>query len=75
MAKVELEGKLTSGFPAMTTTVQVHKCSPRDGFLQWIVKAIAVATLSYGMREALDLFKDWIQGMLQRSFVKRWCKA
>ena len=75
MAKVELEGNLTSGFPEMTATVQVHKHSPRDGFLQWIVKAIAVAALNYGMREALDLFKDWIQGLLQRSFVKRWCKA
>ena len=38
MAKVELEGKLTSGFPAMTTTVQVHKRSPRNGLLKWIVK-------------------------------------
>ena len=45
MAKVELEGKFTGGFPAMTATVQVHKRSPRDGFLQWIVKAITVAAL------------------------------
>ena len=67
MAKVELEGKLTSGFPAMTATVQVHKRSPRDGFPKWIVKAITVAALNYEMREALDLFKDWIQGLLQRS--------
>ena len=29
MAKVELEGKLTSEFPAMTATVQVHKRSPQ----------------------------------------------
>ena len=28
MAKVELESKLTSGFPAMTATVQVHKRGP-----------------------------------------------
>ena len=28
MAKVELEGKLTSGFPTMTATVQVHKLGP-----------------------------------------------
>ena len=27
MAKVELEGKLRSGFPAMTATVRVHKRS------------------------------------------------
>ncbi len=67
MAKVELEGKLTSGFPAMTATVQVHKRSPRDGFPKWIVKAITVAALNYEMREALGLFKDWIQGLLQRS--------
>ena len=67
MAKVELEGKLTSGFPAMTATVQVHKRSPRNGLLKWIVKAITVAALNYEMREALDLFKDWIQGLLQRS--------
>ena len=58
MAKVELEGKLTSGFPAMTTAVQVHKRSPRNGLLKWIVKAITVAALNYEMREALDLFKD-----------------
>ena len=45
MAKVELEGKLTGGFPAMTATVQVHKRSPRDGLLKWIVKAITVAAL------------------------------
>ena len=75
LAKVELEGKLTSGFPAMTTTVQVHKRSPRNGLLKWIVKAITVAALNYEMREALDLFKDWIQGVLQRSLGKRWCKA
>ena len=67
MAKVELEGKLTSGFPVMTTAVQVHKRSPRNGLLKWIVKAITVAALNYEMREALDLFKDWIQGVLQRS--------
>ena len=48
----------------MTATVQVHKRSPRDGFLKWIIKAITVAALNYGMREALDLFKDWIQGLL-----------
>ena len=28
MAKVELESKLTSGFPAMTATVQVHRRGP-----------------------------------------------
>ena len=50
MAKVELEGKLTSGFPAMTATVQVHKRSPRNGLLKWIVKAITVAALNYEMR-------------------------
>ena len=38
MVKVELEGKLTSGFSAMTATVQVHKRSPRNGLLKWIVK-------------------------------------
>ena len=31
MAKVELEGKLTSGFPAMNATVQVHKQGPGIG--------------------------------------------
>ena len=72
---VKLEGKLTSGFSAMTETLQVHKRSPRNGIFKWIVKAITVAALNYGMREALDLFKDCIQGLLQRSFVKRWCKA
>ena len=64
---VKLESKLTSGFPAMTATVQVHKRSRRNGLLTWIVKAITVAALNYGMREALDLFKDWIRGLLQRS--------
>ena len=30
---VELEGKLTSGFSALTATVQVHKRSLRNGLL------------------------------------------
>ena len=38
MAKVELEGKLTSEFTSMGATVQVHKRSPRNGPLTWIVK-------------------------------------
>ena len=42
---VKLESKLTSGFPAMTATAQVHKRSPRDGLLKWIVKVITVAAL------------------------------
>ena len=67
MTQMELEGKLTSGFPAMTATVQVCKRGPRDGFLKWIIRAITVAALNYGMREALDLFKDWIRRQLQRS--------
>ena len=64
---VQLGGKLTKGFPAMTATAQVHKRSPRNGPLKWIVKAITVPALSYGMREALNLFKDCTQGLLQRS--------
>ena len=47
----------------MTATVQVHKRSPRNGLLKWIVKTTTVDA----EHEALDLFKDWIQGLLQRS--------
>jgi hypothetical protein len=70
---VQLGGKLTKGFPAMTATAQVHKRSPRNGPLKWIVKAITVPALSYGMREALNLFKDCTQGLLQRSLA--WSRA
>ena len=67
MAGMELEGKLTSGFPAMQATVQVNKRGPRDRDLKWIAKVLIVAALNYGMRQGLDLLKDWIQGLLQRS--------
>ena len=62
---VKLGSKLTSGFSALTATVQVHKRGPRNGLLKCIVKAITVAALNYGVREVLDLFKDWIQGLLR----------
>ena len=75
MAKMKLEGKLTSGFPAMTTTVQVHKRSPRDGFLQWIVEAITVAALNYGMREALDSVQRLDPEAVAAFPGERWCNA
>ena len=58
MESVQLGGKLTNGFPEMTATVQVHRRSFRNGLLKWIVRAITVPALNYGMREALNLFKD-----------------
>ena len=67
MAGMELESKLTSGFPAMQATVQVNKRGPRDRDLKWIVKPLIVAALNYGMRQGLDSLKDWIQDLLQRS--------
>ena len=67
MAKVELEGKLTSGFPAMTGTVQVHKRGPRHRQLKWIVENLIRAALVYGVNQALDYLKELIRGQLQRS--------
>ena len=40
---VKLESKLTSGFPAMTATVQVHKRRPRHQQLKWIVENLICA--------------------------------
>ena len=45
MAGMELEGKLTSGFPAMQATVQVNKRGPRDRDLKWIAKVLIVDSL------------------------------
>ena len=67
MAKVELEGKLTSGFSAMTATVQVHKRSPRHWQLKWIVENLIRAALVYGVNQALDYLKGLLQELLQRS--------
>ena len=67
MAKVELEGKLTSGFPAMTATVQVHKRGPRNLQLKWIVENLIRAALVYGVNQALDYLKGLLQELLQRS--------
>ena len=49
MAKVELGGKLTGGFPAMTTTLQVHKRRPRNLQFKWIVENLIRAALVYGV--------------------------
>ena len=64
---VELEGKLTSGFPAMTATVQVHKRGPRHRQLKWIVENLIRAALVYGVNQVLDYLKELLQGQLQRS--------
>ena len=71
---MELEGKLTSGFPAMQATVQVNKRGPRDRDLKWIAKVLITA-LNYGMRQGLDLLKDWIQVPVATFPGKRWFKA
>ena len=67
MAKVELEGKITSRFPAMTATVQVHKRGSRKRQLKWIVENLIRAALVYGVNQALDYLKGLLQELLQRS--------
>ena len=67
MESVKLESKLTSGFPAMTATVQVHKRGPRHRQLKWIVENLIRAALIYGVNQALDYLKSLLQELLQRS--------
>ena len=64
---VKLESKLTSGFSAMTATVQVHKRGPRNLQLKWIVENLIRAALVYGVNQALDYLKELLRGQLQRS--------
>ena len=61
MAKVEREGKLTSGFPAMNATVQVHKRGPKHRQLKWIVENLIRAAPVYGVNQALDFLKELLQ--------------
>ena len=42
---MELESKLTSGFPEMTATVRVHKRGPRNQQMKWIVENLMVQLL------------------------------
>ena len=67
MESVKHESKLTSGFPAMTGTVQVHKRGPRNLQLKWIVENLIRAALVYGVNQALDYLKGLLQELLQRS--------
>ena len=67
MESVQLGGKLTSGFPAMTATVQDHKRGTRNRQMKWIVENLLRAALVYGVNEALDYLKELLQGQLQRS--------
>ena len=64
---VEPESKLTSGFSALTATVQVRKRGPRHRQLKWIVENLIRAALVYGVNQALDYFKELLRGQLQRS--------
>ena len=67
MESVKLESKLTSGFPAMTATVPVHKRGPRHRQLKGIVENLIRAALVYGVNQALDYLKGLLQELLQRS--------
>ena len=67
MESVKLESKLTSGFPAMTATVQVHKHGPKHRQLKWIVENLIRAALVHGVNQALDFLKGLLQELLQRS--------
>ena len=67
MEGVKLDGKVTSGFPAMTAMVQVHKRGPRNRRLKWIVENFIRAALVYGVNQALDYLKGLLQELLQRS--------
>ena len=62
MESVQLGGKLTSGFPAMTATVQDHKRGTRNRQLKWIVENLIHAALVYGVNQALDCLKKLLQG-------------
>ena len=64
---VQLGGKLTSGFPALTGTVEVHKRGPRHRQLKWIVENLILAALVYGVNQTLDYLKELLRGQLQRS--------
>ena len=64
---MELESKLTSGFSALTVTLQVHKRGPRHRQLKWIVEILVRAALVYGVDQALDYLKELLRGQLQRS--------
>ena len=67
MESVQLGGKLTSGFPAMTATVQDHKPGARNRQMKWILENLIRAALVYGVNQALDYLKELLQGQLQRS--------
>ena len=64
---VKLESKLTSGFPTMAATVQVHKRGPRNRQMKWIVENLIRAALVNGVNQALDYLKELLQELLQRS--------
>ena len=64
---VKLESKLTSGFSAMTGTIQVYKRGPKHRQIKWIVENLIRAALVYGVNQALDYLKELLQGQLQGS--------